>query len=513
MPHGAFFHRGPAEVKRLIIEALQEHFAEHPLYADPDGPGVLIRNKYAKSERHKRQIVVTTASASPRRLGMSADFGGRVYSSIVLARLADRKGTAVEWVTENPFQKAKPRPGIYLVEMDTSDTFRVTPYYTVRHEILYPYVDRADGDKVKAALKNKPVEAGSDMLLLDEHLPLERGRDYEIDYGSGVVTFAGAIPEARMLSAEYRWIGETSEPRRASRQAYDIAALPGVILNFGRKTQEGSQQAVVVMDGPEYVADFWTGRWTVSVSLSVHTQDPVEQDELAEEIAQVFWYWNTERWADQGMALSDPPSIEGGSEAEEDEIANEIGFGNTVTMTVLVDWEAFVPVLRRLRTVNVAGYGLSPFDSPTTALKRQRGAEPDGQFGNLIDRRTLPGKGVQSVRDFRGYHELELTQDLRRYFAGPGDPKLGQIYRELLSFDPQRASDALARYYGSVDPSNPAAPDSPINLPERVPVSEFSATPATDGSVPTEPGVFSEILSLDHLPPELWEELRRRSRG
>jgi len=502
--HGAFYHRGPAEVKRFIIEALQEHFAEHPVYADPDGPGLLVRNKFSRDERHKRQIVVTTAASSPQRLGLSADFGGQVHGSVVLARLRGRKGTALEWVGENPVEKARPRPGIYLVEMESDTEFRITPHYSVSHEILYPYVDRADGDKVKATLANKPVEALSDFILLDEHLPLERDKDYTIDYASGVVTFEAPITDARMISAEYRWVGETGEPCcMTGRHVYDIAALPGIILCFGRRVQAGSQQAIVVMESPEHIADFWTGRWTVSVTLDIYTQDPIEQDELAEEVAQVFWYWNVERWADQGMALVDPPDISGGTETPEDEIADEYSFGNSIGMTVVVDWEAFVPVLRTLRTVNVSGYHVSPYDPPADALKKSQSARPDGQFGNIVDRRTLPGQGVQPVPDMRGY------------FAGLYDPRLTQLYRELLDFDASQASKALIQFYGSVDPANPSAPDSPVNLPEVVPVSEFADPPATPGGVPSEPGVFSEegVISLDHLPPELKDELRRRTRG
>jgi len=502
MSHGAFHHRGPAEVKRLIIEALQEHFAEHPAYTDPDGPGVLIRNKFSRDERHKRQIVVTTASASPQRLSLSADFGGHVYGSVALARLRDRKGTALEWASENPIEKLRPRPGIYLVEMETDDQFRVTPYYSVRHEILFPYVDRADGDKVKAALKNTPVEANSDFLILDEHLPLERDKDYSIDYDTGIVTFPGPLTDACLISAEYRWIGKTSEPFCAARQVYNIAALPGVILCFGRKIQAGSQQAIVVTESPEHIADFWTGRWTVSVTLDIYTQDTIEQDEMAEEVAQAFWYWNVERWADQGMALSEPPDIAGGTESQEDEVTDEYSFGNSVSMTVVVDWEAFVPVLRTLRTVNVSGYHVSPSDSPATALKKGYAARPDKQFGNIVDRRTLPGRGVQAVPDMRGY------------FSGPYDPRLTQLYRELLDFDATRASNAMSQYYGSVDPANPDAPDAPVNLPEVIPVSEFSDPPATEDGVPSDPGVFSQdsVVSLDHLPPELKDELKKRSR-
>jgi len=502
MAHGAFYHRGPAEVKRLIIEALQEHFAEHPAYSDPDGPGIVIKNKYARSERHKRQIVVTTASASPQRLGMSADFGGPVYSSVVLGRLQGRKGTAVEWALENPFQKIRPRPGIYLIDLETDETFIVTPYYAVEHEILFPYIDRGDGDKVKAKLKHKPVEAESEFLMLDDHLPLEKGTDYDIDYDSGIVTFTGPILDARLLAAEYRWIGQTGGPFAVARQVYNLDALPGVILNFGRKVSAGSQQAVVVRKRPEYIADFWTGRWTVSINLDIYTQDPIEQDELTEEIAMVFWYWNTERWADQGMSLVGPPEITGGAEEPEDEIAGEILFRNSVSLTVIVDWEAFVPSLRRLRAINTVGYTVSPFDPPITALKKDRDAGPDGQFGNIADRDTLPGKGMQPVRD------------LRKYFAGPKDPKLGRLYMELLNFNPKEASDALGQYYGSVDPANPSAPDSPVNIPEAVPPSEFVTSPDT-GDEAAEPGVFSDSrpLSLDELPDSLREQLRRISRG
>lgn len=501
--HGAFYHRGPAEVKRLIIEALQEHFAEHPAYTDPDGPGVLIRNKFSRDERHKRQIVVTTAAASPQRLSLSADFGGHVHGSVVLARLRDRKGTALEWVSENPIEKIKPRPGIYLVEMETDNEFRITPYYTVQHEILYPYVDRADGDKIKIVLKNKPVEVDSDFLILDEHLPLERGKDYTIDYNTGIITLPAPITDACLIAAEYRWIGEASELFCAARQVYNIAAMPGVILCFGRKIQAGSQQAVVVLKSPEHIADFWTGRWTVSVTLDIYTQDPIEQDEFAEEVAQTFWYWNTERWADQGLALVGPPDIAGGTESQEDEVTDEYSFGNSVSMTVAVDWEAFVPVLRSLRTVNVSGYHVSPFDTPGTALKKGQDAQPDGQFGNIIDRQTLPGKGVQPV------------PDMRRYFSGPYDPRLTQLHRELFDFDAKRASGAMSQFYGSVDPANPDAPSAPVNLPEVIPVSEFTDSPVTeDGVALSEPGVFSEdsVLSMDRLPPDLKEELRKRSR-
>lgn len=502
MPRGAFFHRGPAEVKRLVIEALQEHFAEHPHYSDADGHGVKIRNKYDRGERHKRQLVITTASASPQRLSLSADFGGQVHSSVVLGRLEGMPGSAVAWAVENPFQKVRPRPGIYLVEMDTDTTFVVHPFYAVAHEILYPFVDRDDGDKIKAVLKNRPVEAASEFLMLNERIPLEKDRDYTMDYDAGEITFLAPPDESlagiRMLSAEYRFIGEPAGPFRVDRLVYNIDALPGIILTFSRKTSAGSQQAVVVRECPEYVADFWTGRWTVSVEISIYTQDPVEQDELAEEVAMVFWYWNVERWVDQGLSLVDPPSIGGGTEAEEDEMEQTVSFQNSVSLTVVVDWEGFVPVMRQLKTVNPVGYGLALFESAFTSAKKDLDARPDGEFGNILDRMTLPGKGVQ------------LERDLSRYFSGPDDPKLGQLYVELLNFNPTEAAGALNDYYDSVDPTNPNAPDDPINLPERVPVSEFKDVPTTDAT-PGDTGVFSKstLLTLDELPKQLRDELRR----
>ena len=503
MSRGAFYQRGPAEVKRLLIESLQEHFAEHPLYSDPDGGGILILNHYSTQERRKRQLVIRTASASPQRLSLSADFGGKVVSAVVLGRLEGQRGASLQWVIENPFQEVRPRPGIYLVEVDTENSFLVFPFFVVDHELLFPFVDRADGDKIKAVLKNRPVEPLSEMLVVDEHIPLERGEDYTIDDDTGIVTFKFPLTDARMIAAEYRWVGESNGPFPVRRVTYNIDALPGLVLAFGRKVEVGSRQPVVVMPRPEHVADFHTGRWTISVDIGIFTQDPQEQDELAEEVAQVMWYWNTERWVDQGMAISDPPQIGGGSVSDEDEVTGEKTFENSVTFTAVVDWEGFIPCLRRLRFVNVHGFTTGVFETPLRAVKKEMDARPDGEFGNIIDRHTLPGKGINVV------------PDLRQYFSGPDDPKLNQLYQELLAFDSIESSQALGSFYGQVDPANPDAPDRPINLPERIPLSQFTASPETTGP-PEGSGVFvenEEILSLDNLPHPLREELRDITRG
>ena len=108
-----------------------------------------------------------------------------------------------------------------------------------------------------------------------------------------------------------------------------------------------------------------------------------------------------------------------------------------------------------------------------------------------------------------------MVPDLRQYFSGPGDPKLNQLYQELLAFDSAESSQALGSFYGQVDPANPDAPDRPINLPERIPLSQFTASPETTGP-PEGSGVFvenEEILSLDNLPRPLREEIRDIARG
>lgn len=198
-------------MKRKIIRELKTCFR----HLFPEHKDILeyINHKYAFKNRPQKGIVVTNASANPRRL--SADnFVGTVMSHVMLAAVDNHPGLSLEWVREDvrriDFNNGvfPSVPGIYYIEVlsdktiqgqmsdaeyqDLLDTegdhdfyFYVDPLLKINQE---PLLDVQTGNESSAAVMNAPVlpgtlrvYAGREELISGHHLKLEASESLVIE--------------------------------------------------------------------------------------------------------------------------------------------------------------------------------------------------------------------------------------------------------------------------------------------------------------------------------------------
>ena len=144
-----------------------------------------IREKYSFDERPQKGIVIQGASASPQSLS-SDNYIGSLYSYLMLAKVDDYRGTALEWVREddtairangNVFPS---EPGVYYVQVEEVELagevnefqFYVDPLLTIRQE---PIIQFQTGTEQNAILTHAPVLENSVRLYEYPNQPLFTG--------------------------------------------------------------------------------------------------------------------------------------------------------------------------------------------------------------------------------------------------------------------------------------------------------------------------------------------------
>ncbi len=333
-------------LKRRLILELKDSFGRHPIYRKITP---FIQNRFSFPERPQFGIVVKGSSAN--KVALSADnYVGVIQSHVMLAYVG-QPAYPLEWVREDlkTVQKAGRMPtaaGVYYLEVlkaptDAGDqgAFIIDPLLTVTNE---PVLMFQTGIEREAQLQQVPVRHTL-RLYENRNYLLRENTDYTVDYNSGALTLLAAFGAGSTLSADYRYAGTSIGPLPFYWNTPNSTALPGVVLAFGKRAEDGQKVAVVVYEDRVDAAKAFGGKFEVSFDLDVISRDTMQMEEIADLTMMYLWAHKKERLEFEGIEILD---VSMGGEAEEiaDETGDEYFYQASLSVQLRADWEAHVPL-------------------------------------------------------------------------------------------------------------------------------------------------------------------------
>lgn len=333
-------------LKRRLVLELQDSFARHPIYSKIVP---FIQNKYAFDERPRFGIVIKGSGAN--KVQLAADnFMGVVESHVMLAYVG-QPAYPIEWVREDlalvqqhndVFPSA---PGVYYLEILTvptnvseKGTFVIDPLLTVTDE---PLVKSVYGEH-EAQLQHIPVK-NTVRLWEGGRILLYEGKDYEVDYSNGAVTFKYDPPAGCGIVADYRYAVPSIGPIEFQWNTSDYKTLPGVILAFGKRARVGDKVAVVIYKDRVDTANAYGGKFEVSFDFDVIATDPNQMEEIADLVVMYLWGEKKAALEFEGIEIIDT-SIGGESEEAYDETGDLYYYTASLGLQLRADWELHMPL-------------------------------------------------------------------------------------------------------------------------------------------------------------------------
>jgi len=271
--------------------------------------------------------------------------------SVVILRQAPVNGSSV--IITYFARKIVP-PGIYIIDFIEDNQFEVMPFYIIDREEV---IESTTGTEITADLENQNVQPGSDSLVLEyknSNVPvaLVRGTDYSIDYANGTITFLTPLSKGYQLFADYRWIPQNyyNGPYTVDIYQENHTALPGLVIAVARRAKKGDRQAVIVSKFRESQARIYGGHWTMNLELSVIAKDPIQMEEMAEQIINWLWAVRKNVLEFEGITLN---SVEPTGETEEafTETTGDVYYTTSISINVQSEWQEFVPYLFKIKNV------------------------------------------------------------------------------------------------------------------------------------------------------------------
>jgi hypothetical protein len=342
-------------MKTRLVQELRDSFGRHPKYSD------LSRNIQVKSafaERPQQGIIVRGVSGSKVQLS-AQNFIGTVLSHAMLASVG-RRGAMLEWVREDSQTISEngnsmpSAPGVYYLECLSvpqeeggTGTYVIDPLLTVSREVLLRF---ETGIETTATLAHVPVE-GMLRIFAGRYM-LEEGVDYSADYTTGVVTILTSFSPGTILSADYRYPGESIGPIVWRENTADHSSLPGVIMAFGRRASVGDVQAIVVTPDRVDTAEAYGGKLELSFELEVLSRDTKSLEEIVDLVFTYLWAEKRAYLSAEGIEVTDV-SMSGEGEEVLDETAQESYYTGNIGVTVSTDWEVHIPLPFTLSKFNV----------------------------------------------------------------------------------------------------------------------------------------------------------------
>jgi hypothetical protein len=306
---------------------------------------------------------------------LSADnFQGTVVSYCHLAKVYAKPGLSIEWVREDSLAIQKnggvfPSPrGIYFIEVRLEEVnlpVENCPTSLNGEQLVFyvdPLLDVLDEQPAKLSAFQYQVaqeqfyEGSLRVYGMPGNVVFTSGRDYTADPATGIITLTCPLPPSDFLSVDYRYAGESVGPFPVPQDGSNNTAIPGVVLAFGRRAEDGDIMLVVVGDVREASAREYGGRWEMSFDIDVMARDTAAQQEITDRTLMFFYAIARNRLSEEGIEIT---QVSMGGEAEEvyDETGDDYYFTASISLTVLTDWCLHVPLDRaftRVLPVNLA---------------------------------------------------------------------------------------------------------------------------------------------------------------
>lgn len=339
-------------VKKRVISELRKILYDHPRYR---ADSLNVQNKFSFSERPSRGIIVNNTSSD--RVRLSADnYIGRLSSFVMLAPVGNFPFTSLEWVRENfplleQFSAQRDvfptAPGVYVIKITAlpdethsmPGSFTIDPILEVHDEPLITFFSSNDST---AQLSHNGVYPGSVRLSIDGRRPLLIDVDFSVDYSSGIITFLRQTPSSMHILADYKYINPILGPFPFNSEASDQTSIPGVVLAFGDRAQLGDQLAVVVSDRRVDTAEVYGGKFETTFELTIFSRDAEDREKMSDFVVVKMLEQQSSLCYD-GIELLD---ISPGGETEDvyNQELDEYFYESTVSLTVRVDWESYIPL-------------------------------------------------------------------------------------------------------------------------------------------------------------------------
>ena len=343
-------------IQRRFELELRRYWSYHPRFQNLANH---IQGKFSTRERVHEGIIIKNASGNQAHL--SADnFQGTVHSYVMVARVEDRPGLAIEWVREDgrAIQRNNgvfpTAPGVYYVQIDqVSDqldyfTFFIDPLLEVIDEtvaLANPTTGRLHAGKF--------LDGTLRLFQMPGNVPLIENVNYTTDPTNGAIFLMNPLPAGSYLSADYRWPATTPEESPAVRPNNEpwtgkpdhglVEPLPGVVLAFGRRIEPGDTMAVVVYRDRCLSALEYGGKWDLNLDFEVVARDPITQRSVLDQTVSYVWGVLRPRLSTEGIEVQ---GVSLGGETEEvyDDVGDDYFFTASFSVSLQTDWSMHVPI-------------------------------------------------------------------------------------------------------------------------------------------------------------------------
>jgi len=252
-------------------------------------------------------------------------------------------------------------PGVYQIEITNGDPILNKWEFMVdalldKEDIL---VEKSEGTETSFQTTHRPIYKGSLKLHENEYLMEElrednsnaETADYILDHDSGIITLIKSpypILKNATLIANYRVTGLSTGPFTIPNSNYaHNAAIPGVILAFGRGISLGDKHYVVIHKDRLIAALEYSGKWETTISLDIYAKDSVKVEEIIDITTSYLNTYRKEELDAEGIYLVD---VTFGGESEEvfDEGTGDLYYMGSVEYNFLTEWIMHKPVLQTI---------------------------------------------------------------------------------------------------------------------------------------------------------------------
>jgi hypothetical protein len=177
---------------------------------------------------------------------------------------------------------------------------------------------------------------------------MDVGVDYVVDYTTGIITFLTPPLKNSKIEAFYRVRGVSTGPFEIPTYNHaNNTALPGVVIAFGRGVAVGDKHFIVISKERETIAQEYSGKWEMGVSLEIYAKDSHKIEEISDITTSHLLFFRKEQLDEEGIYLVD---VNFGGEAEEvyDEQTNDLYYTGSVEYSFMTEWILHRPLLQTI---------------------------------------------------------------------------------------------------------------------------------------------------------------------
>lgn len=221
---------------------------------------------------------------------------------------------------------------VFTLPLQQDRTFQCQVNGTTHEVTLHKRT--ASQDAIATAIENA---IGSDVTVR-----AHKGGEYEMDHQTGDVTFHKSFKTGTKIAGDYLYPDSTRGPFGIEPNHADTDAIPGTVLAFGKRLEDGNRMAVVVHEQRKGVAKEYGGRYEQSLDIEVITRDPETRSEIGDALTHYFNWVRREDLTEEGIEITD---VSYGGESEEmyEDTTQTPYFLGSVSLSVQTDWAVYVP--------------------------------------------------------------------------------------------------------------------------------------------------------------------------